>query len=221
MNKIKLTIDGLKIDGLANSTILETATQAGIEIPTLCHNTEIKPTGACRLCVVEVEGARTLVGSCHTPIAEGMVVHTRSPKVLATRKVIVELLLTAHTGDCVNDPNAENCRLHLLASDLEVGPPRFKVKKPRYYQAEDENPHVRRDLSKCILCQRCVEACREIANKNLLSIGFRGFKSKIVTGFDEPLADSACEGCSICIDNCPTGALAKPIRNNAKRKAVN
>ena len=104
MAEIKVTIDGTKIRGHEGMTILEAAEQAGITIPTLCHRPEITPTGACRVCVVEVEGSRTLVGACHSPITGGMVVHTRSPKVLATRKVIVELLMAAHTGACRTAP---------------------------------------------------------------------------------------------------------------------
>jgi NADH:ubiquinone oxidoreductase subunit E/NAD-dependent dihydropyrimidine dehydrogenase PreA subunit len=168
------------------------------------------PTGVCRVCVVEVEGARTLVGSCHTPISEGMVIHTRSQKVLDVRRGVVELMLSAHTGMCVNDPNAEACRLHNLASDHEVGAPRFTISHPRFYSIEDENPYVRRDLSKCILCRKCIIACNEIAGKSVLSIGYRGFESKVIAGYDEFLSTDECRNCGICIEYCPTGALSKP-----------
>ena len=103
MGQIKLTVDGTEVRGREGMTILEAAEQIGIDIPTLCHRPEITPTGACRICVVEVEGSRTLVGSCHTPIAQEMVIHTRSPKVIAARKATVELLMAAHTGACVTD----------------------------------------------------------------------------------------------------------------------
>jgi NADH dehydrogenase/NADH:ubiquinone oxidoreductase subunit G len=208
MGKVTLIIDGRKLKAREGSTILETAEANGISIPTLCHIRGQLPTGVCRVCVVEVAGSRTLLGACHTPVSEGIVVQTRSSKVIAARKVIVELLLTSHTGDCVNDANAENCYLHNLASDQEVGAPRFNVKTPRFYPAEEDNPYVKRNLSKCILCRKCVRVCRDIAGKNILSIGYRGFRSKVVAGFDEPLTSESCRDCGICVEHCPTGALS-------------
>jgi len=208
MSNVNISIDGKSLKVRDGTTILEAATSLGITIPTLCHIKGLIPTGVCRVCVVEVEGSKTLMGACHTPVSNGMVVHTGSPRVVAARRVIVELLLTAHTGDCVNDTNAENCKLHNLASDYEVGAPRFNVKAPRFHPIEESNPYVRRDLSKCVLCRKCVTACREIAHKNVLSIGYRGFRSKVVSGFDEPLTSEACRDCGICIEHCPTGALS-------------
>jgi len=212
MGNINLIIDGKKVKVREGSTILESAEAAGIIIPTFCNIKGLLPTGVCRVCVVEVKGSKTLVGACHTPASEGMIVSTHTPRVIATRKVIVELMLTGHTGDCVNDPNAENCKLHNLASDYEVGAPRFNVKAPRYYPVEESNPYVRRDLSKCILCRKCVKACRDIARKNVLSIGYRGFVSKVISDFDEALTVEACRDCLICIEHCPTGALSKPVK---------
>lgn len=203
-------IDGKKVKFKKGMTILEAARQAGIEIPTLCHIENHSPTGVCRVCVVEVEGARTLLGACHTPITEGMVIHTRSSKVLNVRKGVVELMLSAHTGNCVNDPNAEECGLHNLASDHEVGASRFIITCPRLYPVEDENPYVRRELSKCIMCRRCVTACAEIAGKNVLSIGYRGFEAKVITGYDTALTVDECRDCGVCIEYCPTGALSNP-----------
>jgi NADH dehydrogenase/NADH:ubiquinone oxidoreductase subunit G len=212
MGNVNIVIDGKKVRVREGSTVLEAAEAGGITIPTFCNIKGLLPTGVCRVCVVEVQGFKTLVGSCHTPATEGMLVFTRTPRVVATRKVIVELMLTGHSGDCVNDPNAENCKLHNLASDYEVGAPRFNVKTPRFYPAEESNPYVRRDLSKCILCRKCVKACQDLARKNVLSIGYRGFRSKVVSGFDEALTTEACRDCLICIEHCPTGALAKPVK---------
>jgi NADH dehydrogenase/NADH:ubiquinone oxidoreductase subunit G len=209
MAEIKVTIDGQKVSGHEGMTILEAAEKAGIEIPTLCHRPEITPTGACRVCVVEVEGSRTLVGSCHTPISEGMVVHTRSVKVIAARKATVELLLAAHTGPCVTDEDAEQCELHKIASDLEVGPPRFHVRKRRSYPIEDISPYVQRDMSRCILCRRCIRACSEVAKKDVFAMAYRGFNSKVIVDCDEPLDKEVCRDCGICIDYCPTSALSK------------
>lgn len=207
MNDIEIQIDGQAVSAPPGTTILEAAEMVGTRIPTLCHAPELRPTGVCRVCLVEVEGARTLVAACHTPVATDMVVRTRTPRVMAARRAAVELLLTAHTGACVTDLNAKNCLLHKLASDLEVGPPRFHVRRPRFYPPESENPYVCRDLSKCILCRRCVRACREVAKKDVYSIAFRGFNSKVVVGLDEPLALEVCKDCGICVDYCPTGAL--------------
>jgi len=211
MGNVNLIIDEKKVRVREGSTILEAAEACGITIPTFCHIKGVLPTGVCRVCVVEVKGSKTLMGACHTPVAEGMVVSTHTPRVVAARKVIVELMLTGHTGDCVNDTNAENCKLHNLASDYEVGAPRFNVKAPRFYPIEESNPYVIRDLSKCVLCRKCVTACREIAHKNVLSIGYRGFRSKVVSGYDEALTAQVCRDCLICIEHCPTGALSRPV----------
>jgi NADH dehydrogenase/NADH:ubiquinone oxidoreductase subunit G len=215
MTEIKVTIDGTEVSGHEGMSILEAAEQAGIEIPTLCHRPEITPTGACRVCVVEVEGSRTLVGSCHTPINEGMIIQTHSPRVMATRKAIVELLLAAHTGHCVTDEDAEQCELHKIASELEVGPPRFQVRERRSYPIEDISPYVQRDMSRCILCRRCIRACSELAKKDVFSVAYRGFQSKVIVDFDEPLNKEVCRDCSICIDYCPTGALSKPKKGES------
>ena len=211
MTDIKAVIDGKEITGHAGMTILEAAEKGGIHIPTLCHRPDLSPTGVCRICVVEVEGSpRRVVGACHTPIVDGMVITTRSPKVLALRKAALELMLAAHTGPCVTDSKAEQCELNRLASELEVGPPRFKVREPRFYPVEEVSTYVQRDLSKCILCRRCVQACKEIAKKNIYSIGYRGFDSKLIVDCDEPLNKEVCRDCGICIDYCPTSALTRP-----------
>ena len=187
MDGVKLHIDNIEVEGDKGMTILEAAEKAGINIPTLCHHRDFFPTGACRICVVEVEGSNRLVGSCHTPITEGMVIYTQSPKVITARKATVELLLAGHTGPCVMDARTEQCDLHQIASDLEVGSPRFKVRKPRFYLTENISPYVHRDLSKCILCYRCIRACSDLAKKDVFAIGYRGFRSKIIVDFDVPL----------------------------------
>jgi ferredoxin len=139
-----------------------------------------------------------------------MVIDTRSPRVIGARKAIVELLFSAHTGPCVKDAVVEQCQLHQIAADLEVGPPRFPVRKPRFYPVENVSPYVRRDLSKCILCHRCIHACTEIAGKNVYSMAYRGFSSKVVVDDDVPLNKEVCKDCGICIDYCPTSALTSP-----------
>jgi NADH dehydrogenase/NADH:ubiquinone oxidoreductase subunit G len=210
MSDFKAVLDGTEVRGHEGMTILEAAEQVDIHIPTLCHSPDLTPEGNCRICVVEVEGSPRLVASCHTPIADGMVIHTRSPKVLAARKAILELLLTGHTGPCVTDECAKDCELHNLAAELEVGPPRFQVKKRRFYPVEEISPYVQRDMSRCILCRRCVRACVEIAKKNVFSVAYRGFKSKVVVDCDGVLDKEVCKDCGICIEYCPTSALTKP-----------
>jgi NADH:ubiquinone oxidoreductase subunit E/ferredoxin len=210
MGKVNVTIDGTTVSGQEGMTILEAAQQVDIEIPTLCHQEGITPSGNCRICVVEVEGSPRLVGSCHTPIAEGMVIHTRSAKVLEARRATVELLMSGHTGPCVTDSEAGECRLHEIASDLEVGAPRFQLKSPRFYPVEDVSPYVRRDMSKCILCGKCIRACTEIAGQNVYAMAYRGFGSKVVVDCDVPLDKEVCKDCGICIEYCPTSALMWP-----------
>ena len=210
MADVNIVIDDEKMSGPEGMTILEAANEVGINIPTLCHRPDLTPEGLCRVCVVEVEGSPRLVASCHTPISEGMVIRTHSPKVLASRKAVIELLLAGHTGPCVTDECAGDCELHYLASELEVGLPRFQVKKRRSYPVEDVSPYVKRDMGRCILCRRCVRACAQIAKKNIFSMAYRGFGSKVVVDCDMPLSTEACRDCGICIDYCPTSALTKP-----------
>jgi NADH dehydrogenase/NADH:ubiquinone oxidoreductase subunit G len=211
MSKIKATINGNEVQAEAGTTILDAARTADIEIPTLCHSPDLKPTGNCRICVVEVQGFRTLAGACHTPLADGMVIQTNTTKVIMARKATIELLMAEHTGECVADAYTGACGLRKLADQLESGSPRFLMRRPRWYPIEAANPYVMRDMSKCILCRKCVSACAEIAGKNIYSLAYRGFATKVVVDFDDPLKTDACRNCGICIDYCPTGALSKPL----------
>jgi NADH dehydrogenase/NADH:ubiquinone oxidoreductase subunit G len=213
--EIKLVIDGREVfcpDGL---TILEAASRIGIQIPTLCYSPDFSPTGACRICVVEVEGARTLVGACHTPVAPGMVVHTHTPRVLDARRATVELLQAGHDAVCVIDPDCQQCVLHKLCSDFQVRPVGFRVRQRRHYPVEALNPYIHRDMSKCVLCRRCVQACNEIAGKHVFAIGYRGFNSKVIVDGDVELDKEVCRDCGICIDYCPTNALRRPQEEQA------
>jgi NADH dehydrogenase/NADH:ubiquinone oxidoreductase subunit G len=217
VDKLRLTLNGNQVSGRPGQTILELAQENGVDIPTLCHHADLSPLGACRICVVEVEGSRTLVGSCHTPIAEGMVIQTHSPKVLASRRAITELLLASHSGACYMCDKANMCELRKIAAELDVGLPRFQVKK-HYYPKEDVSPYIFRDLTKCILCRRCVRACREVAKKDVFAVAYRGFDSKIIVDFDQPLDKEACRDCGICIPYCPTGALSQPSERRVEKQ---
>jgi NADP-reducing hydrogenase subunit HndD len=206
MSEIPVTINGKQLTGRQDMTILELAQVNGIDIPTLCYLKDLTPTGSCRVCVVEVEGSRTLVASCHTPIAKGMNIQTHSSKVLETRKLIIELLLANHCGSCFLCDRANVCELRKISADLNIGLPRFNA--PRIFiQPEVISPYIERDLSKCIICRRCVRSCKEIAKKDILSVGYRAANAKIIYDVDKPLDSEACNNCGICITNCPTGAL--------------
>ena len=218
MEPLKIRIDNKEVEAVPGMTILQAAETAGISIPTLCHHKDFVPTGSCRICVVELEGAGRLVGSCHTPAAAGMVVHTRSPKVLSARRATIELLLAGHTGPCVMDLRASQCDLHNIASDLEVGPPRFRVKRPRFYPIEDVSPYIHRDLSKCILCSRCISACNELAGKRVFGTGYRAFHSKVIVDTDIPLNKDFCKDCYLCVEYCPTSALSKAKKPEDKKR---
>ncbi len=218
MSDMKATIDGIQFDIDKEMTILEAAKSVGVEIPSLCYHKDLTLHGGCRICVVEIEGRPRLVGSCHTPIEKGMVIHTKSPRVQAARKATVELLFAGHTGPCVTDGRADQCELHKIASDIEVGPPRFAMKAPRFYPIEMLSPYVRRDMSKCILCTRCIRACREIAGQNIYGMAYRGFRSKVVVDNDRPLDKEVCKDCGICIEYCPTSALGWPEGSSKKIK---
>ena len=211
MDKITITLDGSQVSGRQGMTILEVAQENGVDIPTLCYHQKLSPIGACRICVVEVEGSRTLVASCHTPIAPGMVIQTHSPQVLETRRVLVELMLASHPDACIVCDKANICELRKIATDLEIGLPRFRLRK-HYYPIEDENPYIIRDMSKCILCQRCVVACENLKGEKMFSVAYRGFDSKVVYGCDQPVDKEACRDCDACIALCPSGALLKPRR---------
>jgi len=208
MDKITVNINDTEVSGSEGMTILEVARENGIDIPTLCYHEQLLPIGACRLCVVEVEGSRTLVASCHTPIAPGMVIHTHSPKVIETRKIITSLLLASHPDSCIVCDKANRCELRKIAADLEIGLPQFRLKK-HYYPLEDTGRYIIRDLSKCVLCRRCVRGCSEIAQQGILGIAYRGFDSKVVFDLDQPLVADVCQDCDVCVSLCPTGALTK------------
>jgi NADH dehydrogenase/NADH:ubiquinone oxidoreductase subunit G len=218
MGGVKVIIDGIETYTQPGTTILETARAIDVPIPTLCHMRGLLPIGGCRICVVEVEGASRLVGACHTLVADNMTVNTRSQKVMRARKTIIELMLAGHTGPCVSDERIGQCELNRIASDVEAGPPRFQVRKVRSYPVEDRSAYITRDLSRCILCGRCVRACTEVVGQDVFSTAYRGYGSKIVVDCDVVLAKEVCKNCGVCAEYCPTSALTIPgIKVQKKR----
>lgn len=217
MGKIDLTLNGKPVNGSEGMTILELARENGIDIPTLCYMSELSPTGSCRICVVEVAGSRTLVASCHTTIQPNMDIHTHSPKVLKARSVILELLFASHSGDCLMCDKANICELRKIAADMEVSLPRIKGKK-HYYPLDDQNPYIIRDLTKCILCRKCVRVCREIKKEGVFGIAGRGFDTEVISQLDQEPYKNICEACDVCVQMCPVGALTKKEQRFAAKK---
>ncbi len=203
---IKLTIDGIIVEVKPGTTILEAARKANIEIPTLCYLKEINEIGACRMCIVDVEGRRGFATSCIEKAEDGMIVHTHTKDIVDARRVALDLLLSNHNKDCLTCIRSGNCELQALAI-------KFNVKKIEYdgeksnHEIDDKSPSIVRDLSKCILCKRCVAACKNVQNIGAIDCINRGFESAISTVENKSLNDVDCTFCGQCIEACPTGAL--------------
>ena len=211
MNQVHLEIDGREVGVPEGTTVFEAARSAGIEIPHLCQQDDLSPTAACRLCVVEVEGARTLVASCAHPVADKMVVSTNTERVLKARKLVIELLLSDHPVDCMTCEKSGACQLEKYAYELGVSKTRFQGEKHEY-PLDEANPFYLRDYNKCILCERCVKACREVQFVEAIDLANRGFDAKVATPYDRSMMDSTCVFCGQCVASCPTGALVEKTR---------
>ncbi|MBQ7581291.1 MAG: iron hydrogenase small subunit [Lachnospiraceae bacterium] len=207
MGDITLKINNVEVSAPEGSTILEAARLAQIEIPTLCFLKEINEIGACRMCVVEVKGARSLVTACVYPITEGMEVFTNTPKVVASRKKTLELLLSNHEKKCLSCIRSESCELQKLCKDYGIEDEnKYDGERPQY-ELDTSAAHMVRDNNKCILCRRCVAACEKTQGIGVIGANERGFKTYIGSVFDFDLADTSCVSCGQCIAACPTGAL--------------
>ena len=203
---VNLTIDNQKVTVPKGTTILEAAKTAGIDIPTLCFLKEINEVGDCRMCIVEVEGRRGFATSCIQTVEEGMVVHTHTQNVLEARHVILDLIISNHAKDCLTCTRSGNCELQTLATKFNVLNIEFEGERTEH-KIDDLSPSIVRDFNKCILCRRCVAACKNVQKIGAIDCINRGFESCISTVGDHSLNDVNCTFCGQCIEACPTGAL--------------
>ncbi|HPC97201.1 MAG TPA: NADH-dependent [FeFe] hydrogenase, group A6 [Sedimentisphaerales bacterium] len=204
---IAVTIDDHRIKVPLGTTILEAARQLGIHIPTLCHHDDLCVAGVCRVCVVEVEGQRTLQASCAYPITQPIVIRTHTRKVRQARRHIIDLLLSEHSGECYSCFRNNNCELQSLAKEYGVDFFRFGHPEKPLYKVDRSSYSVVRDMNKCVLCRRCVRTCIDVQEVGALEAVGRGNRTTISTYLDKPLGDVVCINCGQCINRCPTGAL--------------
>jgi NADH dehydrogenase/NADH:ubiquinone oxidoreductase subunit G len=200
---IKLNIDGKSIEVPEDTTILQAARMLDIPVPTLCAHAKLTPFGGCRTCLVEVKDMPKPVTSCNTLVREGMEVRTATPEIEDLRRLVIELILSDHPNDCMVCEQAGNCTLQKLAYAYGIRENEFAGER-RTYEKKDGNPFIERDLEKCILCGRCVKVCDEVQGVEAIDFGYRGFRSKICTPYED---DLDCEFCGQCMSVCPTGAL--------------
>ena len=206
MEMVTISINGKSISVPKDYTILQAARSAGIDIPTLCYLKDINEIGACRMCLVEVKGARTLVTACVYPVNEGMEVFTQTERVRKARKAVLELMLSNHNKKCLTCARNRNCELQTLAEELNVTElPYEGAQTPS--TIDDVSPSIVRDNSKCILCRRCVAVCKKIQTVGAIDATQRGFNTTIGSSFEKSLNETDCAMCGQCVSVCPVGAL--------------
>ena len=205
-NLITLTIDNIKVQVPKGTTILQAARKIGIDIPTLCFLKEINEVGDCRMCIVEVEGARGFLPSCIQKVSEGMVVHTNTPALTEARRVVLDLIISNHKVECLTCIRNGNCELQELAKKFNITKLEFPGEM-KEEKIDDLSPSIVRDSSKCVLCRRCIAACKNVQKIGAIDCAERGFESCVATTGDNSLNDVNCTFCGQCIQACPTGAL--------------
>jgi len=219
METVNLKINHMPITVPRGSTILEAAREAHIEIPTLCFLKKINEIGACRICMVEVKGMRSLVTACVYPVTEGIEVYTNTPKVRQSRKLTLELILSTHDRHCLSCARSGNCELQELCKEFGVDDEtRFEGENPQY-NFDDSSAHMVRDNSKCILCRRCIAAC-EAQHVAVIGANARGFDTHVGSAFDRDLDHVSCVSCGQCVVNCPTGALLEKDESDKVLAAI-
>jgi len=208
LETVTITLNGREVSGHPGMTVLELARESGIAIPTLCYDAHLTPVGACRICLVEDEQTGALMASCVAPIALGMVINTHSERVIAHRKTIVNLMLASHPDSCLVCDKGNRCQLRQIAADMGIGLVELQ-RLPQMAAIEEVNPFIERDLSKCILCGKCIRACQEMVVEGAIDYFQRGFFTKPATYGDFPLESSECTFCGTCVALCSTGALTE------------
>ena len=220
MGNVNIKINGMSLSVPAGISILEAARYAGIEIPTLCYLKGINEIAACRICMVEVVGARSLVSACVFPVNEGMEIFTNSEKVRHSRKTTLELILSTHDKSCLSCVRSGTCELQKLCKEFGVDNPNYYQGEVVKYNFDDSAAHMIRDNNKCILCRRCIAACDQ-QGISVIGANARGFDTHISSAFDKDLADVSCISCGQCIVNCPTGAIVEKDDTDKVLAAIN
>jgi iron-only hydrogenase group A len=219
MDMINITIDGIKTQVPKNYTVLEAARTLNINIPTLCYLKGLNEVGACRICVVEVQGARTLQASCVQPVAEGMVVRTNTPSVLEARRTILDLILARHERECLTCSRNLNCELQKLCEEIGIDKVTYEGEKIRY-KLDEASPAVVRDQNKCVLCGRCVSVCKKVQDTGAIDFAQRGVNTTVTTSYNKGLSEVNCINCGQCIKICPVGALREKDDTEKVWKAI-
>lgn len=220
METVNIQINGMPLSVPKGSTILEAARIGGIEIPTLCYLKDINEIGACRICMVEVKGARSLVTACVYPVNEGMEIFTNTERVRHSRKTTLELILSTHDKSCLSCVRSGTCELQQLCKEFGVDDPNAFAGETIHYDFDDSAAHMVRDNNKCILCRRCVAAC-DTQGISVIGANARGFDTHISSAFDKDLANVSCISCGQCIVNCPTGAIVEKDDTDKVLEAIN
>ncbi|MEW6681178.1 MAG: molybdopterin-dependent oxidoreductase, partial [bacterium] len=215
---ITLEIDSCKIETEEGKSILEACLKEKIEIPNLCYDKRLKSFGACRLCLVEIEGAKGFFPACTTEAKDGMKVKTNAERLNQIRKEILELILSDHPDDCLLCEKNGNCKLQDYAYQYSVSREKYleKISVLKESSPYFTNPFIERNGNKCILCGRCVRICNEVMGRDVLDFSLRGFSTVITTGFNKPLEESNCEFCGQCLSACPVGALSSKVKKKGR-----
>ena len=221
MENVTIKINGVEVSAPAGSTILEAARYAGIEIPTLCYLKDINEIGACRMCVVEVKGARSLVAACVYPINPGMEVFTNTPAVQESRKKTLQLMLSNHERKCLSCVRSNNCELQTLCKELGVDDETYYDGYKPHYELDTSAAHMVRDNNKCILCRRCTAVCSKVQGIGVIGANERGFKTFIGSPFEMGLGETSCVSCGQCIAVCPVGAIYEKDNTQQVLDAIN
>lgn len=208
MSTVKVIVDGITVEVPAEATVLEAAHAAGIRVPTLCYLKDINAIGACRMCLVDIKGARAWAAACVQPVSDGMEVRTNTPELRDARKRTLELVLSNHRMDCLSCPRSTDCELQALCQEYGVDQYKYVTHKMEP-DIDDSAVHLVRDNSKCILCRRCVAVCQKNQFTGVIGTNERGYDTHVSSAFDMPLAETSCVNCGQCVAVCPTGALVE------------